>query len=63
LWVFTFYSPDFIVLGTFRVQVLPLFVSKPTDVDVDTLLQQGFFVWDCGMLGGAGMKKLSHFCA
>ncbi len=28
-------------------------------LDVDTLLQRGFFLWDCGMLGGAGMQK-SH---
>jgi hypothetical protein len=28
-------------------------------VDVDTLLQRGFFVWDCGMLGRARVKK-SH---
>jgi hypothetical protein len=29
-------------------------------VDVETLLQRGFFVWDCGMLGGTGVKKKSH---
>jgi hypothetical protein len=30
-------------------------------VDVDTLLQRGFFLWDCGLLGGAGVKKNPTF--
>ncbi len=24
---------------------------------------EGFFVWDCGMLGGAAVKKIPHFLA
>jgi hypothetical protein len=50
--------------GTFGVQILLHFVLNLPSVDVDTIayFRKGFCVWDCGMLGGADMKKSPHFC-
>ncbi len=50
------------MLGISECRYFLILYGNPTYVDVDTLLQRGFFLWDCEMLGGADMKKTPFLC-